>query len=77
MELVRYHSTHGYHMALVVRTGTKWTYLLYMCSTGLTRISNIEARYFKSYGEATKKQLAQFNASSRKFGYSKRRNLAR
>lgn len=77
MELVRYHSNDGYYMALVVRTGTKWTYLLYMCSSSLTRISNMETRYFKSYGEATKKQLAQFNASSRKSGYSKRRNLAR
>jgi len=77
MELVRYHSNEGQYMALVVRKGTKWTYILYMCSPRLTKISNSETRYFTSCGEASKKQLAQFNASARASGYSKRNNLAR
>lgn len=77
MELVRHHSIEGYYMALVARTGTKWTYLLYMCTPRLIKVSNKEARYFKSFGEASKKQIAQFNASARKAGYTKRNNLAR
>ncbi len=72
-----YHSNEGQYMAIVVKTGSKWTYLLLMCSSKLTKISNNEMRYCKSYGDASKKQLAQFNASSRKSGYSKRRNLVR
>jgi len=76
MELVRYHSLEGCYMALVVKTGTKWTHILYMCTPRLTRISNKEAKYFTSFGEASKKQIAMFNASSRKYGYIKRKNLA-
>lgn len=76
MELVRYHSNEGQYMALVVKTGTKWTHILYMCSPRLTKISNKEKRYFTSFGEASKKQISAFNASARRAGYTKRKKLA-
>ncbi len=76
MELVRYHSIEGQYMALVVKTGTKWTHILYMNSPRLTKLSNKEARFFTSFGEASKKHIAMFNASARKAGYHKRKNLA-
>lgn len=75
MELVRYHSNEGQYMALVVKTGTKWTHILYMCSPRLTKISNKEAKFFTSFGEASKKDMAAFNASARRAGYTKRKKI--
>lgn len=75
MELIQHHTSEGFYMALVVRSGSKWLYLLYMSHKGLTKVSKNEERYFKSFGDATPKQIKQFNASARKAGYSKRKNL--
>lgn len=75
MELVRHHTNEGQYMALVVKIGRKWTHVLYMCSSTLSRIPNKESRYFTSFGEASKKQIKQFRASARKSGYTKRKNI--
>lgn len=75
MELVQYHTTEGVYMALVVKRGHKWLHLLYMSSPRLTKVNVTEERYFKSLGEATPKQIKQFNASARRAGYSKKKNL--
>ncbi len=75
MELVRHHSDEGQYMAIVVKRGTKWIHLLYMSEPRLSKVRLTEERYFTSFGEASKKHLAMFNASARKAGYSKRKNL--
>ncbi len=75
MELVRHHTDEGQYMALVVKTGIKWTHVLYMCSPRLSRIPNTESKYFTSFGEASMKQIKQFRASARSAGYVKRKNI--
>jgi len=75
MELVQHHTHEGVYIALIVKRGSKWLHLLYMSHKGLTKVSNKEERYFKSLGEATPKQIKQFNASARRAGYSKKKNL--
>lgn len=75
MELVQYHTQEGFYMALVVKRGPKWLHLLYMSHPRLSKVKATEERYFKSFGDATPKQIKQFNASARKAGYSKKRNL--
>jgi len=77
MELVRHHSDEGQYMALVIKRGTKWIHLLYMCEPRLSKVRLTEEKFFTSFGEASKKHIAMFNASARKAGYAKRKNLAR
>lgn len=72
MRLVKHHTDDGQRMALVVKTGRKWMFLLYMASPRLRRMPLAESRYFRDEVEATKKQIAQFNRSARKFGATKR-----
>ncbi len=76
MELVQHHTNEGYYMALIVKRGHKWLHLLYISHPRLTKVNIAEEHYFKSLGEATPKQIKQFNISARKAGYSKRKNLA-
>lgn len=72
MKLVSHHTDHGQHMALIVKTGRKWMYLLYVGSPRLKRVPLTEARYFRNETDATQRQVRQFNRSARKFGATKR-----
>jgi len=72
MQLVRHHTDEGKFMALVVKTGRKYYHLLYVGRPRLKRVPLAEARYFTDFGEATQKQVRQFNRIARKFGATKR-----
>jgi len=71
MKLVNHHSDEGQYMALVVKVGRKWQYLLYVGASRLKRVPLSESRHFRNEVEATKKQIRQFNRIAKKFGASK------
>jgi hypothetical protein len=72
MKLVSHHTDEGFRMALIVKTGRKWMYLLYVGAPRLKKVALTETRYFRNETEATKKQIRQINRIARTFGATKR-----
>lgn len=72
MKLVRYKTNEGVRTALVVKEGRKWMHVALIGETHLKKLRLTEQRYMTEMGDATKKQIAQFNRVARNFGASRR-----
>ncbi len=68
MQLINHHTNDGQRVGIITKKGYKWMYIVYVCAVRAKRVKISEMKYIKELGEATKKQIAQFNRAARLHG---------
>ena len=68
MKLINHHTDDGQRVGIITKQGYKWMHIVYVCAVRAKRVKLTEMKHIDELGEATRKQIAQFNRAARNHG---------